>query len=151
MHTPVIVASDTISLSAGCTSMLLLYCDKQTAKELMHCLQRLERMQRNAAKLQQLAVQQRLIDLQEPLTSAIHTSKSQQRRSKAPAQRRPAIRTSARVRGIAVDSPQPSTAGAADAADNVQPEEPGPSEIIQEDDPLVACINCLSAVNGFAR
>ncbi|KAL0053359.1 hypothetical protein WJX82_004719 [Trebouxia sp. C0006] len=38
--------------------------------------ERLERMQRNAAKLQQLAVQQRLIDLQEPVTSATDTSKS---------------------------------------------------------------------------
>ena len=89
-------------------------------------------MQRNAAKLQQLAVQQRLIDLQEPVTSATDTSKSQQRRSKAPAQRRQAVRTSARVRGIAAEPIQPLTTGAADAADTMQSEEAGPSEIIQE-------------------
>ncbi len=106
--------------------------EKQTAKELMHFLQRLERMQRNAAKLQQLAVQQRLIDLQEPVTSATDTSKSQQRRSKAPAQRRQAVRTSARVRGIAAEPIQPETTGAADATDTIQSEEAGPSEIIQE-------------------
>ena len=89
-------------------------------------------MQRNAAKLQQLAVQQRLFDLQEPIASATHISKSQQRRSKAPAQRRQAVRTSARVRGIAAEPTQPSTTGAADAADTMQSEEAGPSEITQE-------------------
>ena len=104
----------------------------------MHFLQRLERIQRNAAKLQQLAVQQRLIDLQEPITSAIHTSKSQQRRSKAPAQQRQAIRTSDRVRGIAADLIQPPNTGTADATDTMQPEEAGPSEIIQEQ-----CACCL--------
>ncbi len=91
-------------------------------------------MQRNAAKLQQLAVQQRLIDLQEPVTAATHTNKSQQRRSKAPAQRRQAVRTSARVRGIAAEPTQPLTTDAADldATDTMQPEEAGQSEIIQE-------------------
>ncbi|DBA79207.1 TPA: hypothetical protein ACH3X1_009025 [Trebouxia sp. C0004] len=101
----------------GCTARI-----QRFARE-----ERFERMQRNAAKLQQLAVQQRLIDLQEPVTSAIHMSKSQQRRSKAPAQQRPAVRTSARVRGIAADPIQPLTTGTANAIDTMQPEEVGPS------------------------
>ncbi len=108
-------------------------------------------MQRNAAKLQQLAVQQRLVDLQEPVTSAAHTSKTQQRRSKAPAQRRQAVRTSARVRGIAVEPIQPLTTDTADvdAADTMQSEEAGPSGSSYRNNLLVVCIDCLR-VNGFA-
>lgn len=147
-QTRVGIASDTCSMLAGCKPLLLCR-DKQTAKELMPVLQRLERMQRNAAKLQQLAVQQRLIDLQEPVTFATHITKSQQRRSKAPAQQKQVVRASARVRGIAAEPIQPLTTGAADAADTMQSEEAGPSEIIQEQ-AACCCITCLSAVNGFA-
>lgn len=95
-------------------------------------MQRLERMQRNAAKLQQLAVRQKLADMQTPVASAPHimTCKTKQRRNKAPAQRRQPVRTSARVRGIAADPSQLSSSDAINAAASMQlqEEEAGPSE-----------------------
>ena len=82
-------------------------------------LQRSERIQRNALKLQQLAVQQRLTDLNRPTkpTQGIHKSRPKtQSAKKLVAQKQP-VRSSARVRGVAADSAKPSSSDAANAPD----------------------------------
>lgn len=70
--------------------------------------QRLKRMQRNAAKLQQLAVQQSLADLHQPVktTQNISKIKSKERNTKKPTARQQPVRSSARVRGVAADGAQ---------------------------------------------
>lgn len=87
--------------------------------------QRLERIQRNAVKLQQLAVQQRLADLHRPIrpTLAIQKIRAQSQRAKEPACKQP-IRSSARVRGVAADGATSSS----DAANTSHPDEASKSQ-----------------------
>lgn len=87
-------------------------------------LQRSERIQRNALKLQQLAVQQRLTDLNRPTkpTHGIQKSRVKQRS----AQKQP-LRSSARVRGVAADGAQPSCSS--DAANIIVTDEANIREI----------------------
>ena len=68
-------------------------------------MQRLDRIQRNAAKMQHLAVQQHLADVQAAASTSNQRRPPQvkERRSKAPAQPRQPVRSSARVRGVAAD------------------------------------------------
>lgn len=67
--------------------------------------ERLDRIQRNAAKMQHLAVQQHLADVQAAASTSSQRRPPQvkERRSKAPAQPRQPVRSSARVRGVAAD------------------------------------------------
>lgn len=67
--------------------------------------QRLERIQRNAAKLQHLAVQQKPADLHQPVKTnqSIHKCKVKERKAQDPAARQQPVRSSARVRGAAAD------------------------------------------------
>ncbi|KAL3150540.1 hypothetical protein ABBQ32_000356 [Trebouxia sp. C0010 RCD-2024] len=82
--------------------------------------QRLERIQRNAVKLQQLTVQQRLADLHRPTrpTLGIQKIRAQSQRAKEPARKQP-IRISARVRGVAADG----APSGSDAATTSHPDE----------------------------
>lgn len=92
-------------------------------------MQRSERIQRNALKLQQLAVQQRLTDLNRPSKprQGIHKSRVKQESAKKPVAQKQPVRSSARVRGVAVDGAQPSSSS--DAADAPVSDEANTSEI----------------------
>ena len=82
-------------------------------------------MQRNAVKLQQLAVQQRLADLQTPVipVSQISAGKTKKRRRNPQVQQKQPLRSSARVRGVAADQSQP--CASSDAAGGSIQEEAG--------------------------
>lgn len=91
-------------------------------------LQRSDRIQRNALKLQQLAVQQQLTELHRPTkpTQGVQKSRPKVQGTKKPAAQKQSTRSSARVRGLAADGAQP--ASSSNAANTSAPDEAGADE-----------------------